>query len=112
MSAAGSTYPYKIYFEKRMNCDENIKETQFASGLYAKDTTGKMESLTPNKGLPARTQYTALSKNVQLRGRLHIKIFNQERFLPNRCSPRLKLILHAPAFFLMSEKDEYTIQLE
>ena len=112
VSVASSTYPYKVYFEKQLNYDENIKETQFASGLYAKDTAGKMDSLTANKGFTARAQYTALSKTVQLRGRLHVDIFNQERFLPNRCSLRLKLIPHTPAFFLLSDKDEYAIKLE
>ena len=54
---------------------------------------------------------TALSKATTQRmtARWHLQ---PRTLLPNRWSLQLKLISHPPAFFLMSDKDEYAIKLQ
>ena len=53
-------------------------------GLFCEDTAGRMEEIdisadpVLNTGLGTRGEWTKTSKTVELQGRIHLDIFNQE----------------------------------
>lgn len=114
ITVSSSTYAYRAYLEKHVTYTKGAKKSQLACELYARDTPGEFNSSTnDNKGYLARSRSTALSRQLELRGALHLDFLRQDRFLLNRCSLRIRLIPHSPGFVLMSDKeDDYTYQIK
>ena len=82
-------------------------ESQLGCGLFCKDTAGQMEemdiSANPalNTGLGTRSEWTKTSKIVELQGRIHTDLFNQERLILNGADLTVKLHHHKPEFCLL-----------
>ena len=53
-------------------------------------------------GLGTRSEWTKTSKTVELRGRIHSDLFNQEKLIPNGVDLMVKLHRHKPEFCLLS----------
>ena len=91
-----------------LNYDKEAAESQFGCGLFSKDTAGQMEEMdisadpVLNKGLKARSKWTKTSKIVELQGRIHSDLFNQEKLILNGVNPTVKLRRHKPEFCLLS----------
>ena len=55
-----------------------------------------------NTGLGTRSGWTKTSKTVELQGRIHSDLFNQENLILNSVDLTVKLQRHKPEFFLLS----------
>ena len=98
ISNGSSTYPYRAYLETLLSYAEGAKSTQLTSTPFHKDTAGKMDELDPTKanadanlGLKKRDSFTSESKVVDMTGRLHGDIFNQEKYLLDTVKVPLRL---------------------
>ena len=103
------TYAYRAYLESLLSYGSEAKNTQLQGSLFYKDTPAQMEDVTQalNQGLKSRS---ALAKNgVEMFGRLHLDMFNQDRYLLNSVNVHIKCVKNTPEFVLMydpSETDE------
>ncbi|XP_058246934.1 uncharacterized protein F54H12.2-like [Hemibagrus wyckioides] len=92
-----------------LNFSRDTLESQFTAGLFYKDTSGSVDSITvvngPNKGLNRRADFTSNSREVHLLGPLHTDIFFCERLLLNSIDLRVKLMCASNAFCLMGARD-------
>ena len=91
-----------------LNFDKEAAESQLGCGLFCKDTAGQMEEMdisadpVLNTGLGTRSEWTKTSKIVELQGRIHSDLFNQEKRILNGVDLMVKLHRHKPEFCLLS----------
>ena len=91
-----------------LNFDKEAAESQLGCGLFCKDTAGQMEEMdisadpVLNTGLRTRSEWTKTSKIVELQGRIHSDLFNQEKRTLNGVDLTVKLHRHKPEFCLLS----------
>ena len=55
-----------------------------------------------NTGLGTRSEWTKASRTVELQGRIHSNLFNQEKLILNGVDLTVKLHRHKPEFWLLS----------
>ena len=100
ISSATNTYAHRSILE--------VAESQLGCGLFCKDIAGQMEEMdittdpVLNTGLGTRSEWTKTSKTVELQGRIHSDIFNQEKLILNGVDLTVKLHRHKPEFCLLS----------
>ena len=105
---SSATYAHRSILEVLLNYDKEAAESQLGCGLFCKDTAGKMEEMdisaypVLNTGLGTRSEWTKTSKTVELQGRIHSDLFNQEKLILNCADLTLKLHRHKPEFCLLS----------
>jgi hypothetical protein len=76
VSPPTSMYPYSAYIETLLSYGSAAKESQLTGVMWYKDTPGQQDKrTTDNKGFTARKKLTALSKSVQMMGKLHLDLF-------------------------------------
>lgn len=95
ITQSSNTYPYRGIIECLLNYGKDTLDTQFSTGLFCKDTGGKMDdtSITgDNLGLEKRGVYTVESKVVELISPVHADLFFQEKLLLNGVDISLKFI--------------------
>ncbi|GFV71136.1 uncharacterized protein F54H12.2 [Trichonephila clavipes] len=103
VSSSNNTYPYRAIIETLLNHGYDSKTSQLTSELYYKDTAGRMNvydenDKEPNEGFKSRVKFIKGSGTVDMVGRLHVDLFNQDRLLLNLVDVKLKLIRsHAKA---------------
>ena len=114
VSSATHTYPYRAYIENLISMGNDAKESQLTSCMFYKDEIAHMDgtsckkkdndgkTVAGNQGLKLRGGFTRQSAAVEMIGRLHCDIFNQERLLINEVPLRVKLIRSRNEFNLMS----------
>ena len=91
-----------------LNYDKEATESQLDCGLFCKDTAGQMEELdisadpVLNTDLGTRSEWTKTSKIVELQGRIHSDLFNQEKRILNGVDLTVKLHRHKSEFCLLS----------
>ena len=104
ISNNSDTYPYRAYIENLLSYNADSKTTHLkASVLWAEDTATNFNSLDhegDNSGLQTRMSAISQSKTAELFGRLHLDLFQQEKYLPNRTEIRLRLNRSSPNFCL------------
>ena len=109
-----NTYPYRAYLETLLCYGADAKESQLTSELWYMDKTGFNEldphddTLT-NAGFQSRGALTASSKSVEMLGRLHCDIFQQDRYLLNGVEMNVRLIPSPENFHLMCDGNFSTI---
>lgn len=103
-----NTYPYKAYLETLLSYGSDAKNAQLSSELWFGDS-GTMnennplsEEDTANEGFQERSKFIAQSKSIEMMGRLHCDIFQQDRYLLNGVDMNIKLVRSAELFHLMS----------
>jgi hypothetical protein len=75
-------YPYRAYIETFLRYGPAAKESQLTGVMWYKDTPGQQDKrTTDNKRFTSRKQLTALSKSVQMMGKLHLNLFCQDKYL-------------------------------
>ena len=105
-----NTYPYKAYLETLLSYGNDAKESQLTSQLWYQDS-GSVDSVDPhaeenhNPGFNERATHTNKSKSVELMGRLHCDIFQQDRYLLNKVDMHIKLVRSPETFHLMYHSD-------
>ena len=108
ISSATNTYAHRSILEVLLNNDKEAAESQLGCGLFCKDTAGQMEEMdisadpVLNTGLGTRSEWTKTSKTVELQGRIHSDLFNQEKLILNGVDLTVKLHRHKPEFCLLS----------
>jgi hypothetical protein len=115
VSDSTNTYPYRAMFETLLHTGKDAQESQYTMSLFYKDTAGKMDVTDPaglNEGLKKRAEFTQTSKTVQMRGRLHLDMFQQNKLLLNHVDIMLRLIRSEPQFALMGEGDTFKIAIQ
>ena len=108
ISSATNTYTHRSILEVLLNYDKEAAESQLCCGLFSIDTVGQMEEMdistdpVLNTGLKTRRKWTKTSKIVELQGRIHSDVFNQEKLILNGVDLTVKLHHHKPEFCLLS----------
>ena len=108
ISDGSSTYPCRANLETLLSHGGEAKSAHLTSSLFYKDTAGKMDepdstkaNADANLGLKKRASFTSESKVVDMIGRLHGDIFNQEKYLLDMVKVRLRLHRSKNQFCLM-----------
>jgi hypothetical protein len=82
VSPPSSMYPYRAYIETLLSYGPAAKESQLTGVMWYKDTPGQQDKrTTDNKGFTTRKKLTALSKSVQMMGKLHLDLFCQDKYI-------------------------------
>ena len=108
ISSATNTYAHRSILEVLLNYDKEAAKSQLDCGLFCKDTAGQMEEMdfsadpVLNTDLGTRSEWTKTSKTVELQGRIHSDLFNQEKLILNSVDLMVKLHCHKPEFCLLS----------
>lgn len=116
ISPSVNTYAYKSYLETLLSYGTDAKETQLSAELWAADR-GNMNENDPyhddltNSGMKERSEFIAGSKTVELMGRIHSDVFQQDRYLLNGVDMHVKLIRSSPLFHLIGDEDKYTSKI-
>ncbi|GFS98545.1 uncharacterized protein F54H12.2 [Trichonephila clavipes] len=83
VSSSNNTYPYRAILETILNHGYDSKTSQLSSEIYYKDTAGRMniydDDKEPNEGFNKRASLFKKSATVDMIGRLHVDLFNQDR---------------------------------
>ena len=99
ISSATNNYAHRSILKVLLNYDKEAAESQLGCGLFCKDTTGQMEEMDTsadpvlNTGLGTRSEWTETSEIVELQGRIHSDLFNQEKLILNGVDLTVKLIV-------------------
>ena len=100
ISSNSDTYLYRAYIENLLSYNADSKSTFLnASVLWA----AQFDTLNhdgANAGLQKRIAVISQSKTAELFGRLHLDLFQQEKYLPNGIEIRLRLNRSSPNFCL------------
>ena len=75
-------YPYRAMLETLLSYGDEIKRTNLQSEPFYKDTDGAMEDMkhkSKNKKFPERYRYCKNNEDIEMTGRLHHDIFQQDR---------------------------------
>ena len=109
-----NTYPYKAYLETILSHGTESKNTWLASELYY-DDRGDVSGFDPtadnaNTGLVSRRDRIKEGRVVELVGRPHVDIFQQDKYLLNGVDLDIKFTRSNPAFHLMTQ-DTTTFKL-
>ena len=108
ISSATNTYAHRSILEVLLNYDKEAAESQLGCGLFCKDTAGQMEQMDItadpilNTGLGTRSDWTKMSRTVELQGRIHSDLFNQEKLILNGVDLMVKFHRHKLEFCLLS----------
>ena len=98
-----NTYPYRAYIETLLSHGAEAKQTQLTSCLWFKDTAGHMDATDDaNAGFRKRKGYAADGRVVDMKGRLHVDLFFQDRYLLNGVDVKIRLVQSKDAFALMA----------
>ena len=108
-------YPYRSHLETLLNFYKKTQETCLLCESWTKDTTEHMGVTTVgrnNTGLNARAATFARSIVIELIGRPHLDVFNQERLIPPKRDLHLKLMPSANNFLCKSAAPGQAVQQE
>jgi len=98
------TYPYKADFENKLGKSKDAKKSHLTSSLWYEDT-GNPEDINEIRSafISAESNSTDLTKGreLDLMGKIHLAMFEQNKALLGGCHLRLKLIPNDPSFYLM-----------
>ena len=108
ISSAINTYAHRSILAVLLNYDKEAAESQLGCGLFCKDTVGQIKEMditadpVLNTGQGTRSEWTKMSKTVELQFRIHSDLFNQEKLILNGVDLTVKLHRHKPEFCLLS----------
>ncbi len=97
---SGDRYAYRVFFETELNFGDEAKHSHLQSSLYFADSSNHMNSA-QNAGLTTRATPFRLSHEVEVIGKIHCDLFNQEKCLPSNMELRLELHKNKDPFNLL-----------
>ena len=109
VTSSNNTYAYRAYIENLLSYGSTAKQSQLTSQLYYKDVAGALEEINPyddnavNAGFVARSQFTNVSRVVDMIGKIHSDLFFQDKYLLNDVGVRIRLNRNKDAFCLMAD---------
>ncbi len=101
VSQSDNNYAYRAYLETVLNYDQNCLTTHLVNQGFMIDTPLHMNSLTTNNGYLKRKTVFGGSNVVELIGKLHGDMLNQQKLLLNNVDLRIVLSLEKPEFYTM-----------
>ncbi|KAL4231800.1 hypothetical protein ACF0H5_009376 [Mactra antiquata] len=105
-SEVGANYAYKAYLDTLLQCQS---QHDLDCQLFIKDESGiDMDDTDPacrNNGLVMRSIYTSQSKQLDLIGRLHVDVCQQDRLIVNGVPINIKLWQNSDRFRILSKDD-------
>lgn len=101
-----NNYNYRAYIENLLNYTESAKQSHLTSGMWYKDSAGKMNDVT-NEGHLKRKILTSKGSLIELYGNLHCDIFNQDKFMLNGVEMTVKLIKAKNEFHLFGQTNAH-----
>ena len=136
ISHSNNTHGYTSIISHLIHDSEESLHSERSMRLIYKDTAGSMNNVTArlpitkililgydvkadgsdleaagNNGLHQRYLHTRLSKEVMLSGALRIDLFEQNRYLPNGISMKLRLHRQKDEFVLMSANNTFKVDI-
>lgn len=112
VSPPNNSYAYRAYIETLLNYGCDAKSSHLQSVLWYADKAGSMDAGgADNTGLVKRRTHFANGRTVDLIGHLHCDIFNQEKYLLNGVSVRLRLIRSRDNFCLIDAANTSTLNI-
>lgn len=99
-----SLYPYRAYMETLLNYGSDMQKYKLLTEGWVMDTEKKFDEVAgdDNKGFVERKKMAADSVEVELIGRPHLDLFQQEKLIPPGVDVTLKLLPNSDKFCLMS----------
>jgi hypothetical protein len=98
-----NNYHYKAYMENLLSYGTDARKTYLQGEGFYKDTAGHLDEILPaNKGFKYRQELSKNSRMVELKGRLHLDMFNQPHLLLNHTPVRITLDRSKQAMVLMA----------
>ena len=109
VTQATGTYMYRTYLETLLNYGPSAKQSQLTSGLFYKDTAGKMDVADPtlageaaNHGFKSRYEFSKESGIVEMAGPIFCDVFFSERLLLSYVDLKVIMSPNSHEFCLMS----------
>jgi len=105
-------YHTQADMENTLGYCKEAKESHMQNQLYYEDTPGYEDDIMgKNKGLQARKKFSDNSNEFEVYGPLLCGVFGSGRYLLNEVEMNVILTRTPSAFYLMSDKDEYKIEI-
>lgn len=105
VTLAHQTYSYKTDFEIKLGKSKETKESYLTSILWYEDSYSDPEEINQKRGSFIGTtkdsEDKSAGKELDLMGRIHLSLFEQNKALLGGCKIRLKFIPNDPSFYLM-----------
>lgn len=106
ISPPNNTYGYRSYIETLLSYGPNAKNSHLTAGMWYMDTPHQVNSKDiDNKGYQTRKKLTLNSREIDLIGKIHGDLFNQEKFLLGGVELRLRFVRARNSFCLLSAGD-------
>ena len=105
VSEPNNLYPYRAYLETLINFSRETQESRMLCEGWIRDKTGRMDVFAAdgeNTWLKDRAAMFAQSKVVELVGRPHVDVFQQDRLIPPGIDLHIKLVPAANNFICKS----------
>ena len=102
VSTSWDTYPYRAYITTMLSYGKATKDTwlRHLEG-WRTDDAGQYDDKNTG-GLVDRVKMVKNGRAFELKGRLHVDMFMQDRLIPNNVNVRLNLTRSRPQSYLMS----------
>lgn len=110
-----NNYNYRAYIENLLNYGKDAASTHLESvGWYLdKDNMEAARNFEGNEGYLAREKLFSRSNVVELMGKIHADVFNQDKLLMNGVDLRVVLSLEKPEFYLLTkDSDNYSPRIK
>ena len=101
VSDPNQLYPYRAYLETLLNYSKETQETRLLTEGWVRDTANQLAVTAANgdnRGLATRATMFAESKTVELVGRPHLDVFQQDRLISPGVDLHMKLVPAANNF--------------
>lgn len=108
ISQTDNNYNFRAYIENLLNYGKDAASTHLESvGWYLDENNMEvLESREENVGYHARQELFDTSNVVELMGKIHGDMFNQDKLLINGVDLRVVLTLERPEFYILSKDDD------
>ena len=101
VTQSNNNYPYRAYIENLLSFGQEAKKSQLSALLLHRNTSEHFDTReATNLGYTKQKSLAAESKEIDMRGKLHLDLFFQNRYLLNGVEVRLRLIRSNDLFCL------------
>ena len=111
VSSATTTYPYRAYIETHLNYDTDAKESRLQAAMYFIDDNQTVSNPIPdsssarNMGLKRRHGICTAQPTFDMIGPLHVDVFNQNKYMLNGVTMKVRMTRSKDSFVLMAKSD-------
>src|SRR6266481_3201488 len=106
VSKSHNLYGYKAYLQTLLNNRKSVQNEQYDTLVFMRDTAGKLDQQNDAANVNATARRTLFDASTEhdMIGKLHVDIFNFDRYLLNNIDLKLTLTRAKDAFCLFSDK--------